>query len=161
MYFSLWCHTLFALSNPSVGHPWNDLSPQEYACLKHDTCPNYEVPIFQNNLDTGLAPMWFVILSVSVLSASFLQSIGIVAAYTTFVFAIGRVLRFAVSGGAFRTTLEDCQEPKYLVSLVELMYIARAQEEFDLERKVYVRLMDTLRQTEVLERKTRPKEKED
>lgn len=157
IYFSLWCRTLFRRSNPSVSRPWNDLSPEEKACVTSNACPDYEVG---SQGDFATAPMYFVVLSVSVLSASFLQSIGLVAAYTTFVFAVGRVLRFAVSGGAFRTTLEDLHDPQFLVDVIELMFIARATDQFDLERRAYQTLVDTLRVSEELQRRT-AKDKDD
>jgi hypothetical protein len=105
----------------------------------------------------GVAPFYVVVTSPAALSASILQSIGIVAAYTTFVLAIGRVLRFVVTGGAFRVTIEDLEDPSFLVSLVEYLYIARAQQDFQLELELYKQLVDTLRVTEILEKRTKEK----
>ena len=189
-YFSLWCHTLFEESNPTTQTPWNDLSPEEWFCLNEGSCPNYEqvqqqradgsspgsgsgsgsgssgsgtIPSWEDPSQDGFAtsPFYVIIMSNSVLSASILQSIGIVAAYTTFVLAIGRVLRFVVVGGAFRVSIEDMEDPGYLVALIEYLFIARAKKEFDLEMDIYKQIVDTLRVTEKLEQQTRAKPKTD
>jgi hypothetical protein len=154
LYFSVECRTLFMNGNPGQ-HRWQ-FSQAEAVCLSSDLqCPNYD----SNPLGaTGaLSPIYFVTVSSAVFAASLLQQIGIVAAYTTFVFAIGRVLRFAFVGGAYRTSLEDMEDPSYLVSLVEYMCIARASGDFRLEQEIYTELVNTLRVTEELELQTRIK----
>ena len=152
-FFSLWCDTLFELSNPpSTGEGWNNLSPQEWNCARGGTCPDYD-----DAAHVGTSPLYFVIASNAVFSTSLLQSVGIVAAYTTFVFAIGRVLRFAVTGGAYRVELEDIEDPLYLVHLIEYLFMARAQGNYQLEEEVYTQLINTLRLPDVLEAKTRKK----
>jgi hypothetical protein len=148
-YFSLLCHGLFELGNP-IHHSWRP-SPNEENCEASDACPNYEV----NQTGFVFCNPFVAIVSTPVLAAGFLQTIGIVAAYTTFVLAIGRVLRFATTGGAYRTMLEDIENPSYLVGLIEYLYIARAAEDYELEMRIYLELVNTIRVTEELERKTK------
>ena len=153
LYFSVECRTLFMDGNP--GLHWQFSQPEAVCWTSDLQCPNYE------NRPLGsvgaLSPVYFVVVSSAVFTASLLQQIGIVAAYTTFVFAIGRVLRFAFVGGAFRTSLEDMEDPSYLVSLIEYMCIARAGGDYRLEMDIYTELVNTLRVTEELEWQTRAK----
>lgn len=153
LYFAVECRTLFMEGNP--GQSWQ-FSPTERDCWLSDLrCPNYETT--QLGSQGATSPLYFVVVSSAVFSASLLQQIGIIAAYTTFVFAIGRVLRFAFVGGAYRTSLEDMEDPSYLVSLIEYMCIARANRDFMLEQEIYQELVNTMRVTEELEWQTRMK----
>jgi hypothetical protein len=101
--------------------------------------------------------MFFVVESSQSLSVGFLQTIGIVAAYTTFVLAIGRVLRFIFSGMAFKVSVEVMENPEPLIDAVHLMYMARARRDYVVEQRAYNCLVDTLRQTEFLQRVTAKK----
>jgi hypothetical protein len=153
-YFGLQCTTIFAASNPAAGG-LGQLTPQESSCLSNpEACPDYElnppVPVY----DT---PFLFVVSSPA-LSVGLLQSVGLIAAYTTFVLAIGRIVRFAFSGGAYRVTLENLQDPGVLINLIEYISMVRARGEHGEERRVFSKLMYIVRVTEVLERKTRIKE---
>eukprot|EP00658_Telonema_sp_P-2_P023049 TRINITY_DN19230_c0_g1_i9.p1 TRINITY_DN19230_c0_g1~~TRINITY_DN19230_c0_g1_i9.p1 ORF type:complete len:261 (-),score=41.62 TRINITY_DN19230_c0_g1_i9:215-997(-) len=150
-FFALECQTLFARSNPNV-EGWGALSPAENTCYTGGGCTPYSTIASRANF--SIAPVTVVATSGVVLDASFLQSIGIVAAYTTFVLAIGRVLRFAVSGAAYRVTIEDIEDPTLLVCLIELMFILRERKKFQFESLLYLELMDTLRDTAALRAKT-------
>ena len=104
--------------------------------------------------------LFFVVESSQSLSVGFLQTIGIVAAYTTFVLAIGRVLRFVFSGMAFKVSIEALENPKPLIDVLQLMYVARARGDFVVEHRAYTCLVDTLRQAELLIHVTKDKDKE-
>ena len=150
-YFELRCRTLFDRSNPTTYVGWNDLSPPEWNCLRGTArCPNEELTAGGN----GTAGLYFVVESSQSLSVGFLQTIGIVAAYSTFVLAVGRVLRFIFSGMAFKVGIEAIENPRPLIDVVQLMYMARARGEFHTEHRAYTCLVDTLRQAELLMRVT-------
>jgi hypothetical protein len=156
-YFSLSCGSIFGASNPMGDGKWNKLTPHELRCLRANECPNYQL--------TGGGPMtdglYFIVLSSAVLSVGLLQSVGIIAAYTTFVFAIGRVIRFAFSGATYRVSVENMEDPAFLVAVIEYLFMTRAESDFQAERAAYVQLTNIMRVTEVLERRTRYKEKTD
>jgi hypothetical protein len=150
-YWGLACTTVFAMSNPQGGDDWNDLTPREFECLVHQSqCPDYERSPVRHYGEPFL-----LIVTAPVLASGVLQSIGIVAAYTTFVFAIGRIVRFAFSGGAYRVTLEAMEDPTVLINLIEYAAMTRARGEHDEERRAFKVLMGLLRVTELLEEKTR------
>jgi hypothetical protein len=155
-YFNWGCGSLFDLSTPTPDGQWGDLSAREWACLRNDQCDDEQ----QNDGGSDIDGMYLVIQSAPYLGISFLQSIGIVAAYTTFVLAIGRVLRFAFTGGAYRLPIEEMEDPHPIIAVVQMLYMARARRDFLAEGRAYRSLVDTLRQTERLERVTRVKKRQ-
>lgn len=155
-YFALTCQSLFAKGTPQSSSDFNTLSRQEWLCLTRDICENVEPTAVRANYTSS--NVFVVVTSSVVLNAGILQSIGIVAAYTTFVLAIGRVIRFALSGGAYRTALEDMDDPQYLVCLIEFMMMIRGRRQFILEQQLYKELVDTIRDTSLLEKRTRYKQ---
>jgi hypothetical protein len=156
--FEIRCQTLFQNSNPTTYTGWNDLSAAEWGCLRNNgPCPNEQAS--QGGTRNQAGP-FFVVESSPSLSVGFLQTIGIVAAYTTFVLAIGRVLRFIFSGMAFKVSIEGLEDPTPLIHTVQLMYMARAQRQFAVEHRAYTTLVDCLRQAELLFRVTARKKQE-
>eukprot|EP00744_Colponema_vietnamica_P005430 GILI01007960.1.p1 GENE.GILI01007960.1~~GILI01007960.1.p1 ORF type:complete len:1364 (-),score=194.98 GILI01007960.1:168-3836(-) len=155
-YFAFTCQSLFAKGTPLSTGDFNTLSQQEWQCLNRDYCENVESTAARTNYSSS--NVFVVVTSSVVLNAGILQSIGIVAAYSTFVLAIGRVIRFALSGGAYRTTLEDMEDPQYLVCLIEFMMMIRGRKQFILEQQLYRELVDTIRDSSLLEKRTRYKQ---
>jgi len=155
-YFALACQSLFSRSTPMSADGWNTLSPQEWQCINQDACLNVQPPEARDRF--AIDSVFVLVTSSVVLNAGILQSIGIVAAYTTFVLAIGRVIRYALSGGAYRTTLEDMEDPQYLVCLIEFMMIIRGRKQYILEQQLYQELVNTIRDSSLLEQRTRYKQ---
>lgn len=153
-YWCLSCAPLF----PSGQVPTlNTSDAAEWHCLTTgEGCSqiNYEdIDYFANSSSSAisLVPLYFVVLSDSVVvGVAFLRSIGIVALYTTFILALGRLLRSLLSnkvGTLFFTTMVDST---VLVRLMSCAELARAYGDLRLEHVAYLELVDLMRSPERL-----------
>eukprot|EP00762_Andalucia_godoyi_P000924 ANDGO_03755.mRNA.1 Protein PIEZO homolog len=79
-----------------------------------------------------------------------LQSYSIIAFYATFVLAVGRFLRMAVSGLAAKIIIEDLPEPIEIIRLVLMIYEARDQADLILEELLFRELILIYRSPEML-----------
>ena len=101
--------------------------------------------------------------------------IGIVALYTTFIFAIGNVIRAVLTGMAHRIVLEDVADPRCLAELISYIYLSRGSSrkadptspaalkrgdnlseggDLELEEQMFLELLDLLRSPETLIRRS-------
>eukprot|EP00755_Sulcionema_specki_P001523 Sspe_Gene.26197::Locus_10743_Transcript_1_1_Confidence_1.000_Length_7503::g.26197::m.26197/K22128/PIEZO1_2, FAM38; piezo-type mechanosensitive ion channel component 1/2 len=169
-FFSIDCLPLFCKSNPTATLAntavWQegDLTPEELQCMhtsRHPVCPDYDnhttLSACQNASHTTPTPPYFLITSDEWANAGWFQSIGIVAVYTTFVLAIGRVMRFAFSNLALRIPVEDLEDPTILVNMVRYIHMARAGRELRLENDLYNELIRLYRNPALLVELTRVK----
>lgn len=87
--------------------------------------------------------------------AGALSSFGIITFYTTFVLAVGRLLRSYVTGLAARIFYEDLDDPDLLYSFCQECYLARAVGDLELEQILVEQLIDIYRDTALLKAWTR------
>uniref|UniRef100_A0A7S1I0S6 Piezo non-specific cation channel R-Ras-binding domain-containing protein n=1 Tax=Eutreptiella gymnastica TaxID=73025 RepID=A0A7S1I0S6_9EUGL len=150
-YANLQCRSLFQNGNGNGIWPpkW---SPEEQACISHgDQCPNYDSA--DNNDQHPWAPLYFVVTSAKApfyQGAGFLASVGIMTLSSTFVFTLARVLRWLLTGQAYRVPLEDMKDPTRLIQLVEDIKLARAEGDLMLEEQLYKELIHIYQSTELL-----------
>ncbi|RNF09504.1 putative transmembrane protein [Trypanosoma rangeli] len=152
-YWCVKCQSLFTGGNV----PSDNLTRfPEWHCLSTgEGCNNFDFE--RQNGDGGYNPvsMYFVILSdPSVGGVSFLQGIGIVALYTTFVLALGRIFRGMFSDKAKHAVLTAMADPTPVAQLIEYIELARECSDLRLEQSVYFELVDLLRSPERLLRLT-------
>ena len=81
----------------------------------------------------------------------------IIGIYITLVLAISRILRFWVLNSSYRIMFEQLPNVDKILKLLNSIYIVRENEEFDLEEKLFSRLIFLFRSTEVMIEFTRPK----
>jgi hypothetical protein len=143
-YTCLECSGIFYGGNrPSPAYPdWN--------CIEYGTnCSNW-----YSGLLPAVGNMFFYVISDMVPNdKGLLPNVGIIALYTTFILAIGQVLRGALAGSAFRTGLEDMQDPHRVDDLVESILLCQAsgrREDLELEALLYYELIDLLRSSEAM-----------
>lgn len=86
-----------------------------------------------------------------------LSSFGIITFYTTFVLAVGRLLRTYVSGMVSRIFYEDLEDPDLLYAFCQECYLARAAGDLELEQMLTEQLIDIFRDTNLLQTWTRRK----
>ncbi|CAL8464921.1 g4456 [Coccomyxa elongata] len=79
-----------------------------------------------------------------------LSSFGITGLYITFVFGIGRFLRFSTQNARMRIQYEDLPTTQRLVALCQDIYIARAEGELELEEELYWALVNIYRSPAVM-----------
>jgi hypothetical protein len=102
-------------------------------------------------------PMYYVVTSQPVPSRlNFLPNIGIVAIYTTFVLALGRLLRSMFSNNASNVIQRDMANPRPVAQLIEYIAIAREGGDLRLEQSIYREIIDLLRCPEKLFKATGP-----
>lgn len=110
------------------------------------------------NRDHKWVPLYFVAMSAEVPKRSGLgglfQSFSIIAIYSTFVLAAGRVIRLMLTGSAQRVVLEDMKNPGPLICLVEDVKLARAEGELALEEDLYEELINIYRSPELIKQWT-------
>ena len=82
--------------------------------------------------------------------AGFMASVGIMTLYSTFVFTLARLLRWLLTGMAYRVPLEDMQDPSRLLQLVEDIKLARSEGDLMLEEQLYGELIHIYQSTELL-----------
>ena len=152
-YWCVECATLFSGGNSIT----NDatLFP-ENACVDKRNCDSFNYEAHPPNR-TFAAP-YFVIFSDDVPGgSSFLPNVGIIALYTTFILALGSVLRSSVQGDAHRVFLKQMSDPSPVAELVSYIYLSRSvggDDDLALEEQLYLELMDMLRSPERLLRLT-------
>lgn len=56
--------------------------------------------------------------------------------YSTFVFTLARLLRWLLTGTAYRVHLEDMEDPSRLIQLVEDIKLARSEGDLLLEERM-------------------------
>ncbi|KAG5464178.1 hypothetical protein LSCM1_00358 [Leishmania martiniquensis] len=96
-------------------------------------------------------PMHMVIISDTVvMGISFLKGIGIVALYTTFVLALGRLLRSVLANQASTLLYSNMANPAALENMVRCIEMAREYGDLRLEHAIYLELVDLLRSAERL-----------
>ncbi|TPP42104.1 hypothetical protein CGC20_28230 [Leishmania donovani] len=102
-------------------------------------------------------PMYMVIISGTVvMGISLLKGIGIVALYTTFVLALGRLLRSVLTNQTSTLLYSNMANPAALQNMVRCMEMAREYGDLRLEHTIYLELVDLLRSAERLFRVTGP-----
>ncbi|RNF14292.1 uncharacterized protein Tco025E_06025 [Trypanosoma conorhini] len=148
-YWCVKCQSLFTGGNvPSA----NLTRFPEWDCLSTgEGCSSFDFEL--RNGDDGYNPvsMYFVILSdPSVGGVSFLQGIGIVALYTTFVLALGRIFRGMFADKAKHAVLTAMADPTPVAQLIAYIELARECGDLRLEQSVYFELVDLLRSPERL-----------
>jgi len=98
--------------------------------------------------------MYFFVISDKVPNdAGVLPNIGIIALYTTFILAIGSVLRGALAGTANMTHMQDMEDPGRVDDLVESILLCQSSgkpSDLELESLLYFELIDLLRSSEAL-----------
>jgi hypothetical protein len=101
-----------------------------------------------------LCQSWFVVVSEMVASrdgfASFLVNTSIIAVYTTFIFAVARLMRAVLSGLSFRIFVEDLAYADDLLDLVNAIRAAQAEKQLNVEEELFWELINIYRNTETL-----------
>jgi hypothetical protein len=162
-YWCLSCAPLFPAGNVPMA---NTSSAAEWRCLTiGEGCEdfNYEdvndtVSISQRTSEQRSpraaqtqVPVYMVVLSDSVVvGISFLKGIGIVALYTTFVLALGRLLRSVLANKVSTLIFENIANPAVLENMVRCISVAREYGDLRLEHTIYLELIDLLRSPERL-----------
>ncbi|CAG9583874.1 [Leishmania major strain Friedlin] len=101
--------------------------------------------------------VYMVIISDTVvMGISLLKGIGIVALYTTFVLALGRLLRSVLTNQTSTLLYSNMANPAALQNMVRCMEMAREYGDLRLEHTIYLELVDLLRSAERLFRVTGP-----
>ncbi|KPA81326.1 putative transmembrane protein [Leptomonas pyrrhocoris] len=160
-YWCLHCAPLFPAGNVPTA---NTSSAAEWHCLTTgEGCDdfNYEdvneavraapwrTPSTQNA--PLRVPIYVVVLSDFVVSGiSFLKGLSIVALYTTFVLALGRLLRSVLANKMGTLVFENMANPAVLENMVRCTGIAREYGDLRLEHTIYLELVDMLRSPERL-----------
>ncbi|KPI87366.1 putative transmembrane protein [Leptomonas seymouri] len=151
-YWCLHCAPLFPAGNiPSA----DTCSAAEWHCLTTGRgCDDFNYEDMNTSL-RGLwsrlpsmlkVPIYVVVFSDSVVAGiSFLRGIGIVALYTTFVLALGRLLRSVLANKVSTLLFENMANPAVLENMVRCIGIAREYGVLRLERTIYLELIDLLR----------------
>eukprot|EP01062_Namystynia_karyoxenos_P052850 TRINITY_DN42533_c1_g1_i1.p1 TRINITY_DN42533_c1_g1~~TRINITY_DN42533_c1_g1_i1.p1 ORF type:complete len:2993 (+),score=812.61 TRINITY_DN42533_c1_g1_i1:72-8981(+) len=163
-YWNLTCATVFADGNPpsSALEPGNDsfaqperdclgaaADAQALACggLRYDR--NTSAPHW-----AAAAGPYLTVLSDRVASASgmwsMIPSVGVVALYTTFVFAVHRALRSAFTGEAHRIPVRAMESPEAVEEVISFIHDARLEGDLELERGLYEEVINLLRSPEAM-----------
>lgn len=115
------------------------------------TCASYE---FGSNTLSKIAGPSFFVQSTKVVIAqgltSYISSFGIIAFYTTFVLAVGRLYRTLVSDVIGRIFYEDLDDVDLLINYVQDIYLARANLDLKLEQTMYEYLIYIFRDPSLL-----------
>lgn len=99
--------------------------------------------------------MYFVFFSDRIPETfSFLPNIGIIALYTTFVLALGRVFRGMFTNTTIGVVQTDMADPFPVAELIRYISTARECGDLMLEQSVYYELIDLLRSPDRLLRVT-------
>ena len=169
-YWCLQCAPLFPAGNMPAA---NTSSAAEWRCLSTgEGCSDFN---YEDVNETAAAPRWqrwqgkqtlaaqaevpiyMVVLSDSVVvGISFLKGIGIVALYTTFVLALGRLLRSVLANKVGTLVFENMANPAVLENMVRCIGVAREYGDLRLEHTTYLELIDLLRSPERLFEVTGP-----
>ncbi|KAF8281887.1 hypothetical protein TcYC6_0007880 [Trypanosoma cruzi] len=152
-YWCVECQSLFTHGNIPNS---NKTRFPEWGCLSTgEGCSKFNFERRNGDVNYNPVPMYFVVLSdPSVGGVPFLQGIGIVALYTTFVLALGRIFRGMFANKAKYTILSDMADPTPIAQLIEYITVARECGDLPLEQSVYIELVDLLRSPERLLRLT-------
>ena len=153
---SLVCDGLFQNGNPlDVGFSFSEVENSCFSQSKYfrySGCPTYDSTEHKSN--SQLRPLYIVTASDNVADNSgwgaLLASFSIAALYTTFVLAIGRIIRGMFVGSAHRVVLEDMLDPRPVEYIVRCMHYARCEDDLVLEAALYQELMRLYRSPESL-----------
>eukprot|EP01060_Flectonema_neradi_P017272 TRINITY_DN2413_c0_g4_i1.p1 TRINITY_DN2413_c0_g4~~TRINITY_DN2413_c0_g4_i1.p1 ORF type:complete len:2832 (+),score=358.96 TRINITY_DN2413_c0_g4_i1:61-8556(+) len=150
------CDSLFQNGNPlDAGFVFSEpeltcFSQSKY--FRYSGCPAYDSK--EHPRDFGKRSMYIVTASDNVTDNSgwgaLLASFSIAALYTTFVLAIGRVIRGMFVGSAHRVVLEDMLDPRPVEYIVKCMHYARCEGDLVLESALYQELLRLYRSPESL-----------
>eukprot|EP00755_Sulcionema_specki_P012854 Sspe_Gene.52462::Locus_29061_Transcript_1_1_Confidence_1.000_Length_6282::g.52462::m.52462/K22128/PIEZO1_2, FAM38; piezo-type mechanosensitive ion channel component 1/2 len=168
IFWSIWCDPIFLNGNPpsvngsgTAGFPF---SPEEQQCLAEGESQSTGCSdLLRYDTDgiprhTYSTPMYFVSVSDLVASsrgiASMIPSLGVVALYTTFVLAVGRIMRMTVTGDAAKIGLTDMEHPECLITIIQYIHMARAERDLELESGLYRELLNLLRSPDLLQQWT-------
>jgi len=148
-YWCMKCAPLFSRGNvPNSSYP-------EWECLTNGIgCAQYDYEAHPVTPDVSqFVPMSFVTVSDRVPTRlNLIPNVGILALYTTFVLAVGTMLRGAFGGAVKNPPIDDIGDPQSILNHITLMEIARTAEppEFGVELRTYLCLIDFLRSPEKL-----------
>jgi hypothetical protein len=140
------------------GGNFPDPSYPGWECIQYGrNCGTYHSPTSSSGhastTHTTENMFFFVVSDMVPNDAGVLPNIGIIALYTTFILAIGQVLRGAWAGTANMTHLQDMQDPERVDDLIESILLCQASGEtkdLELEGLLYFELIDLLRSSEAL-----------
>lgn len=90
-------------------------------------------------------PLYYVVTSDNVPAQTLFPNIGIIALYTTFILALGQVIRARTTGSSHRVLLQDVANTQPLEEILQFIFLARAMNEYALEEQLYYELIDLLR----------------
>jgi len=141
--------TLCCPSPSSAEYCFTKCPAQETECFNGEdsSCPNYD-NTNSNEFDGPPIIVASEQVPVSTGFASVLQSWGIIALYTTFILAIGKLIRASSTGMAFQVVLNHMQDPTQILVLVHFIYLARAEGDLELEEKLFAELINLYRSPE-------------
>eukprot|EP01062_Namystynia_karyoxenos_P002492 TRINITY_DN10881_c0_g1_i1.p1 TRINITY_DN10881_c0_g1~~TRINITY_DN10881_c0_g1_i1.p1 ORF type:complete len:3070 (+),score=928.96 TRINITY_DN10881_c0_g1_i1:99-9212(+) len=77
-------------------------------------------------------------------------NIGIIALFATYVLAVSRLLRSVTAGTANAVIIQDMDDPEPVDTLIRHIHLAQQAGEFEKEERIYLRLINLLRQAETL-----------
>jgi hypothetical protein len=143
-YWCMNCSALFTNGNiPNALYP-------EWDCLAGTaSCTPYN---YDNVNAAGRSALYFVSMSDEIPSSSgWLPNVGIIALYTTFILALGSMLRTSLTGKAHKLVLTQMADPAPIAELLSFIYLARmmgGEEDLVLEEQLYLELLDLLRSPE-------------
>jgi uncharacterized membrane protein YoaT (DUF817 family) len=79
-----------------------------------------------------------------------ISKFGVIGLYSVFVYGIGRFLRLAITNLRMRIPYENFPSTERLMSLCHDIYIARAENLFELEEELYAALLAVYRLPNVM-----------
>ena len=155
-YWCMTCRSMFTHSNvPQANDPEAPCTMLGEQCSKYnfDSAKN---PFAQGRFTNVTAP--YVMLASDQVPGSVTivpVDIGIIALYTTFILAIGNVLKSALTGGSHEIVLADAHDPRCVAELITFIYLSRgggrgSVGDLSLEEQLYFELLDLLRSPETL-----------
>eukprot|EP01065_Artemidia_motanka_P051314 TRINITY_DN9024_c0_g1_i2.p1 TRINITY_DN9024_c0_g1~~TRINITY_DN9024_c0_g1_i2.p1 ORF type:complete len:2730 (+),score=794.67 TRINITY_DN9024_c0_g1_i2:1-8190(+) len=165
-FWKVLCSTLFDRGNPppvaaaESAVPQGFLSGPEAACLQGDP-PSVSACAALRYDSAGSPPHWghargpyLVAMSDRVTAGTgvwrVIPSIGVVALYTTFVFAVHRVLRAAFTGEAHRIQVRAMESPQSVEEVISFIHAARQEGDLALEKGLYDELVNLFRSPEAM-----------
>ena len=146
-YWDIRCGTLFAYGNPPTVVDQSGVgdfrfSEDERACFDAEAGEEATLcaKVAYDRVDTpphfvSVAGTYLLAISDRVTNgnASMIPSIGVVAIYTTFVLAVGRVLRSSMTGDGAKLHLLEVEAPGEMNTLVGYIQMARMEGDLELE----------------------------
>ena len=161
-YWTMECSTLFANGNPSAivnadGTSGFKFTNREAACINATiyeelaACADINYDLDNSVPQTTQSGPYFLAISDLVTNGSMLiPSLGVIALYTTFVLAVGRVLRASLTGDASKLHLTNMETPDSLRTLIGYIHMARAEGDLELEHGLFYELVSLLKNQEVM-----------